>query len=57
MLRGDKFAASIMREILAVGSENQSDEITFLLQLFGRCDELAQTPKSVSDTERLSVVG
>lgn len=35
---GEKFATSVKKEILAVGNENQSDEITFLLQLIGSSD-------------------
>ena len=39
VLCDDKFATSIKRETLAVGNENQSGEITFLLQLICSSDE------------------
>lgn len=45
VLCDDKLAASFEKEILAVGNENQSDEITFLLQLIGSSDEKSSGTK------------
>lgn len=39
VLCDDKFATSVNKEVLAVGYENQSHDITFLLQLVGSSDE------------------